>query len=203
MNDNTLRTKDILSVENIQLEGHERLIANKVIRTFEFYLNEDGYMVEKRQVGESTEVISFYLTEITMEEAKNIRQKRIPAFLLKEAGRYYFAKIPTEYKKCVHFIEAYIICDHQCASKGPECCKHLLAAPDELGGCQKVRDKKKRIEEYQFIDSCYQVVGTNSNVFCVCKCSYYEPSDPRPTVGTHDAQIMSDVLKQFVNFETM
>ena len=121
-------------------------------------------------------------------------------FFLKNDGKYFFAVIPPDFHRMLHFVEADIIGKHVC-SPGATCCKYLSAAPSEQGGCVKVRDgKRKKMEKYEFIKTCYQVTGTRSDVFCVCSCENCEYNDPRPKPGSREMFQNSEKLKSFCDF---
>ncbi len=196
-NNNDRKESERTKLENIRFIPNVRIQAEKVtkVRTV------DEYGIPGKT--EKREVVSFDLTEITVKELKELRKiKGVPMFFLKNDGKYFYAIIPKEFQRMLHFVEADIIGEHKC-SPGAKCCKYLSAAPDEMGGCAKVRDGKcKKMEKYDFIKTCYQVIGTKSNVFCVCSCDRCEYNDVRPKLERGERIRNRAKLRAFCDFET-
>lgn len=194
----TLKKTGKTRIANIRLIPNERIEAEKVTHFKLIEPNSFPVITEKR------EVISFELEEISVEKLRELRRiKDVPMFFLKNDGKYFYACIPPEFNRMLKFDEANIIGDHKCSPNGSViCCKYLSAAPDELGGCAKVRDcKHKRMENYPFITTCYQVVNTMNNVFCVCECLRAAYNDPRPKLSHKQMIANSAMLLQFCDSE--
>ena len=44
----------------------------------------------------------------------------------------------------------------------------------EAGGCEKVRESSKGIEDFPWIKRGYETLNTDRKFFVVCKCNHYE-----------------------------
>lgn len=124
--------------------------------------------------------IAFALTEVTLEQLRAYRRKKIPSFILKRHGKIYFAQIPKD----LNLRSANILGDHQCAM-GEDICYRLSAASDEEGGCAKVRDcyPDRCIENYPWIGVGYQISNSvpGHNVFVVTQCDHFLEFPKRKT----------------------
>ena len=198
MTEGTKKKKGKTRIEKIRLIPNERIEAEKVTCFKLIKPNSLPVITEER------EVILFELHEISVARLRELRRiKEVPMFFLKNDGKYYYTRIPTEFQRMLKFDEEDIIGEHKCSPNGSIiCCKYLSAAPDEFGGCPKVRDcKHKRMENYPFITTCYQVVNTMNDVFCVCECSRAAYNDPRPKLSHKQMIANSAMLLQFCDFE--
>lgn len=111
----------------------------------------------------------FPLKVVSVDELAKLRSSGKPGFLLKENEIYYYAKINPD----IHIISYEIMTPHLCGRSGHEC--HRLAAlSDAKGGCAKVRDKYKYIENYSFITKGFETFNTDHNSFVVFECSHYK-----------------------------
>ncbi|MBO4293666.1 MAG: hypothetical protein J5881_04710 [Clostridia bacterium] len=198
MTEGTKTKKGKTRIENIRLIPNERIEAEKVTRFKMIKPNSLPVITEERKV------ISFKLEEISVAKLRELRRiKDVPMFFLKNEDKYFYACIPQEFQRMLNFDEADIIGDHKCSPNGSIiCCKYLSAAPDELGGCAKVRDcKRKKMENYPFITTCYQVVNTMNDVFCVCACTRAKYNDPRPKLSRKEMIANSAKLLEFCDFD--
>ncbi len=165
--------------------------------------NKPRGFVSKSKLSTTATPIQIPLEEISVEKLKRLRRlhrsKRLkkPMFLFKEYGRYYLAQIPEK----MSFMATGIFDDvHLCKN-----CSHLSARPVEKGGCEKVFDTYKAIENYIFIDIGYQTFtpcSRNMEVCCICKCDRYEESEPRANRITFKQkhsiiESLKDSIKEF------
>ena len=122
------------------------------------------------------------LREVTPEELLSLRISRVPGFVFKTSGTFYYTEIPHDLN-CAGIIK---IGEHLCAD-----CARCHANSDQEGGCRKVRNlfvnpdnvpidilprvisASKRIEKYQFITCGYQSFNTESSLetFVVMICN--------------------------------
>ena len=108
----------------------------------------------------------FPLKEVSIEKLTDLRKSGKPGFVLKENGKYYYAKI---YKNLGLTSANLLNLDHQCAAKGLMC-KHISL------GCQKVLEGSSFIEKYDWITLGYEtfnLIGAGE-CFVVLKCKNHE-----------------------------
>lgn len=179
----------------ITLDGVKTLNVEKVLTTFEEKL--EIHPISKRpfkaiykkkvdQVVESTN--SFHLTQVTTAELEEYRRSEIPSFVLKTDDKLYYTKIP----KSLHFINSIVLGEHQCAK-----CRHLSAASDEEGGCEKVRNETERIERYPWITEGYETFNTDHDSFVVTSCLHFENYLPHKKVSKAERDKIRLSLAQF------
>lgn len=107
------------------------------------------------------------LKAVSKEQLSKIRKKELPIFILKVGKNLFFTFTRNGY------ISSGILGNvHKCCYNGITC-ERLSAAPDDKGGCQKVRDTKKRIENYEFVQLGYELVNTNNDCTIIGVCNHY------------------------------
>ena len=165
--------------KNICLDGVKTLKADKITTIFEVKYKlhpktqKPVNQISKKQVDEIVEHLSFNLFEVTSEELAGYRRSEDPAFVLKVDGKLYYSIIPDN----MSFLMSPILGNHQCSSLGCSC-RRISAAPDEAGGCAKVRDYAQCIERYPWITTGYETFNTRHDSFVVVNCLHYEKSLP-------------------------
>ena len=139
--------------------------VHEVYRLYSYTTHRFGKYLDDNLLPRQEEVLkSFPLREISLEELEQLRNQKIPGFVLKEYDKYYFAHIPENEKiLCIQNF-----CSHQCAN-----CNRMSAESDECGGCQKVRTGARYIENFEWIDIGYETFNTRLNVFFVSQCSHH------------------------------
>lgn len=186
-------------IRNLSLDGTKTLRAEKFITTFQVtrQLNRRTgkpiKVVSKQQVSVVVEHLSFDLVEVDTDTLAEYRRSKIPSFVLKVDGKFYYSEIPNN----ISFVSSTILGTHKCAIAGMEC-HRLSAASDENGGCAKVRAYSSCIEKYSFIQTGYETFNTNHDSFIVVCCSHYEVCPPRPKKSTLEIARVKLGLAQFV-----
>ena len=142
-----------------------------------------------------TEEISFILNEATPQEIRSLRETTTPYLVYKMDEKIFYTQIPKDFD-----IKDQI---HKCAEPGGPGrpggpCKHLSAASDKLGGCDKVRKKSTCIEKFQFITLGYETFNTERDCFIVLKCTHYEKCPPRKKFTLDQIHRLQISLAQFV-----
>lgn len=171
------------SLKSVSLEGCKALnilrlkTISNVKRAINPKTNKLLGVISREVISESFESQTFPLVEISVEELNTYRENGIPSFVLKYNGKLYHTIIPAN----LSLISAEILGKHQCALPGKDCA-HLSAAPDEEGGCEKVRKKSCCIEKYPWILTGYETFATKLDVFVVVHCEHYEKQEPRKKV---------------------
>lgn len=134
-----------------------------------------GKVVEQISKTEKKDIISirrFDLHPITRQQLLDFRKKRIPSFVLKKNGKFFYTEIDPD----ISFLSSDLLGHHMC-SLAPDCCTHLSAASDEEGGCAKVRNMARYIERYPWITCGYETFNTKCDTFMVAECNHYERFD--------------------------
>ena len=131
---------------------------------------------------------AFNLVEVTPEELAVFRKSGIQSFVLKSNGNLYWTEIPN-----ISFLSAKILGNHMCAVPSKEC-NRLSPAKDEDGGCAKVRNFSRNIENYDFITDGFETFNVSPEVFHVARCLYYEkcpkiPLPPTPKINAMKASL--------------
>ena len=108
------------------------------------------------------------LREITSEEVKKYRQEGIPSFILKTGDSIYYTKIPKD----ISLTGLSLIKRNKCAQLWKEC-RRFSAASDEKGGCAKVRNCSRGIENFSWITG-IETFNTKMDAFVVLECEHYE-----------------------------
>lgn len=127
----------------------------------------------KRKIIARTE-LSFilHMTEVSSQEVTQFRKAKTPSLVIVLDGKLLYSEIPKEldletFRNC---LGAYI-----CASSGKEC-DRLSAAPDNKGGCAKVRYKSRGIEFCSFISKGFETFNTlHDTMHVVVCCNYIAP----------------------------
>ena len=108
------------------------------------------------------------LKAVSKEQLLKLRESELPIFILKVGENLFFTFVEKNY------ISSGILGNiHNCSSGGATCCERLSAASDDNGGCQKVRDIKKRIENYNFVKLGYEVVNTENDCTIIGICNHF------------------------------
>ena len=119
----------------------------------------------------------FSLTETTSVELKVLRKfSKEFCLVLKEGDNLYYSSYQ---EGIVPFVRKNF--EHQCVH-GLVCCHRLSAAPDEYGGCRKVRNKATGIEDFDFIKVGVETFNdAERDIMIVQKCSnyYFVKEDPK------------------------
>lgn len=184
------------SYNNITLNG-QRLKADKITSIFavkrKINSNNRPKVISKDLVDEIVEPVYFELVEVAKEDLVDRRRKKVPSFVLKMDGKFYYTSIPNE----MNLVSSGILGRHKCAAIGHEC-HRLSAASDEQGGCAKVRDRSRCIERYPWITSGYETFNTKHDAFVVLSCLHYEPCPPRAKLSREEIRKFKIGLAQFV-----
>lgn len=170
--------------------------------------NPKAFITKKKDLVRN-DSFSIPLKEVTLEELEEIRELQktknlvVTLFLFKEYGKYYLAELEND----ISFMQTKIYNDvHMCKE-----CSHLSALPDNQGGCKKVRNCRKKLEKYPFIDVGYQTIkriafsndGTptwSTEVFDVCECKNFEQKKERPksSMTVNEKIALRDSLHEFI-----
>lgn len=185
--ENVLVTRKMVeATENINInEERTKITASQVSYEVLSYYDKDsngkaGKFINNKKNVVSSAPLEIPLKEISLADVKKLRQlERADKlsnhfFLFVEYPKYYFAIIPEN----MTFLVTGIYDDvHLCRD-----CKHMSARPTCDGGCQKVIDIYKSLENYPYITIGYQTMGPGApsdKVVCICECSHYEANEPR------------------------
>lgn len=171
----------------------------------------ESFYVSHREGVDTKEVLvsenEYPLREISVEEIIELRKTTIPSFVLKKNGHFYYTRIHKNMK----FTNNMVLGAHLCGG-----CQHCSAAPDEKGGCPKVRNldfsafrvsKKnfdaavmasKRIEKYDFILEGFESFNTSQESFVVTRCTNFESDEVRPPLSLDETNRRKLAVAQFV-----
>lgn len=125
--------------KNARIEGNE-LIADKhvtdfvVVNEFNPVKKKIGNLFKKTKISEHISTESFPLREVSFTELQSLRRSNTPSFVLKRDGKLFYTKVPNTLK----LLNCRLLGTHKCSHEN-KTCGRLSAAPDELGGCAKVR----------------------------------------------------------------
>lgn len=178
-----------INYRNERLENGT-LYVDEVLTTYEtIYVkrnenDQKGYP-QKEVLEEAVTTLEFPLKQVTASEVKQYRRDGIPSFVLKINDTLFLTTIPKQ----LSLLNSKILGYHQCAAPFSPICKHLSFASDEDGGCPKVREGSKRIENYPWITIGYEVFNNVHASFRVVKCSHYEKKDPPPTYSAEEIRV--------------
>ncbi len=173
----TTSYEEVKSPGRIFLVGVEKLVFEKKFSTFEIVkqlhpkTGRPVMIASKKLIKDSIESFNYPLIKISLESLSHIRELEFPSFILKLDGCYYFALIPDN----INFVNSDLLGAHKC-STGGKICHRLSPAKDEHGGCQKVRDRQKKLENYPWITKGYETINTLHDSFVVAECLHYEKS---------------------------
>lgn len=168
-------TKKENVIKSIVLDGTSALRIEVLTTFFDvlYQLNSQATrrikVLSKVEVGSKTSNCTFPLTEVTPKMLSVYRSSEAAGFVLKVDGKFYYTKIP----KNSNFSPFPFIGEHKCSTVGHEC-RRLSAKSDEQGGCAKVRDRYKCIENYPWITKGYETFNTFVESFVVIDCLHYE-----------------------------
>ena len=165
-----LQTKRRIIMENSDFREITAIPRNKPEGKF----NANGNQVT---IGKKT----YTMREVTEQELKILRKKRIPSLVVKIQGKLLHTCIdpqkPVTYAPC-----------HMCNDQSHDC-SHLLAKNPVEGGCFKVIERSRFIERFDFISEGYETFGTIKDSLIVIKCSNYEKSP---------ARAKKDIVKEYI-----
>jgi len=160
-----------------RLEADKRLVKEKETREIEVTnivselpngstKNEKHEKVLKTRV---TNVAEIPLRKVTIKEIVELRNSGVPGFIFKKEDTLFYSQMDSKKRVLIQslFTDVEI---HKCA----DYCKHLSAACDEKGGCEKVRNKATFIERYDWIKLGCEVFNTNYDMLYVARCSHHE-----------------------------
>lgn len=134
-----------------------------------------GTVTETTVLDEHIEkVVEYPLQQVTEKELQEYRKSGVSSFVLKFRRNLYHARIP----KNSSFYNSKILGAHKCATVGFEC-ERLSTARDIDGGCEKVRNFSRNIENYSWITDGYETFNTETDVFHVARCKHYQRYAPR------------------------
>lgn len=198
--------KVITTFVNFVLDGVKSLSIDKVTTTYDIkyevktIYDADGSIisvqkdpVNKTVVEEVVDNLFYELKQTNAEELKKYREKKLACFVLKKDGVVYYTRILRR----INFMASGLLGAHICGLSGREC-HRLSAAPDELGGCAKVRNHATYIERYPWIGTGYETFGTKNDSFVVVQCSHYKQCPPRPQKTLSEINKARLGLAQFV-----
>lgn len=196
----TIITEEVTSfIRNPVLLGTTALMAikytiiNRVVKELHPRTKKPWKTISSSQIKEMVETLNFPLRKVSPEEVSEFREKGIPSFVMKVCGEFYYAKIPNN----ITFMSSSILGTHVCAEVHKEC-RRLSAASDEDGGCKKVRDSLKRIEDYPWITKGYQTFNTKCNSFRVVACEHYEKCAPQASIPQTERTHRKLAIAQYV-----
>lgn len=124
----------------------------------------------KAEGEKKIEILNFTLLPISAKEIKLLRKDTSKAYLiLKKGNSLYFTEIPEKMRL---FSQSLYV--HKCNN-----CSRLSAAPDCEGGCAKVRNLARYIENYDFITNGIETINLLDTSLIVNECSNFEKIVPR------------------------
>ena len=129
--------------------------------------------VTAKDLAKYREIGSQLFEEETAEDLAIDQKSGNPSFVLKVAGKLYYASITKD----LNFVSATKLGSHKCAN-----CHRLSAASDADGGCAKVREFSTGIERYPWITKGYETFGTGHDSFVVVCCKHYKKYPRRPEI---------------------
>lgn len=146
----------------------------------------------KRLVTESdSQLDSFKLREIPVSKLDVLRAQKIPCFILKDNGKYFYTVVPNDLK-----LIGTLKVEHRCAPR-TAICKRMSTLPDCDGGCRKVRASSKHIEDYPWITAGYETVNTQIECFVVINCGHQDLIDVK---GKKHEKVPGDVMLELASF---
>lgn len=188
----------IILYRNIRMNERKEILGEEVksdmVVSYKKTPKMGNRLNERKKLGERVEEKTFPLREINLEELAELRKTKKPSFVLKEDGRYYYAEISPY----MTFIASSFLGKHKCAT-AEKVCNLLSAAPDEEGGCEKVRNRSANIEKYPWITKGYETFGMDGrDTFVVLECQHYEKTLDRPHRTLDEVNQMKLGLSYFV-----
>ncbi|MBR3163136.1 MAG: hypothetical protein IKF17_03445 [Clostridia bacterium] len=139
----------------------------------------------------SKENICAALSKVSVNELEILRNSTERGLIFKKNRSYYYANLedfPPYDRVVIENVKAHIC----------RVCRHLSAAPDELGGCAKSRGFSRNIELYDFILSGYETINFNNDVFMVIKCRNWDAAPKDKVRSTPISSEMKVLLSQFL-----
>jgi len=115
----------------------------------------------------------FTLIEISVEEIEIKRRKKIPSFLLKQDGKYYW----TEFPRGISLFAEDILGQHKCSNPYTLCKGIDLQLSGR--GCKKILAQPPRLEDFEFITLGWETFATEHDCLSVIECSCYKVFPPR------------------------
>lgn len=153
--------------------------------------NSDSTKGLKRKIINSTELtFIFHMTEVSSQEVTQFRTAKTPSLVIVMDGKMLHSEIPKELdlKTFKGYLGRYI-----CAFSGTQC-DRLLAAPDNKGGCAKVRNNSRGIELCSFISKGFETFNTLHDTMHVAGCCNYTAPQPREKTPKKKVCEMMDCL---------
>lgn len=185
---------------NVVLDGVETLHADRIVTTHELTweispkTKRPYKVLSKKLLDEQIHPLwTLHLAEVSKKDLDAFRYNDVPSFVLKIDGKLYHSEIPRN----LALVSYTILGKHMCSVAGHEC-HRLSAASDSAGGCAKVRNRSKNIEDYDWITTGYETFNTKIDSFVVVHCSHYKPCPPREKLDAETLIHKKIGLAQFV-----
>lgn len=119
------------------------------------------------------------LEKISIEEIKEYRKKSKSLLIVKRNVKdYYIGEVDKNFSG----INDSKFKSHKCGVP----CKRLMPLSYEAGGCEKVRESSKGIEDFSWIKKGYETLNTDRKIFVVCKCNHYEEEEERKRPSSYE-----------------
>lgn len=103
-------------------------------------------------------------------EGKDMYGTYYPLLVIKKEGKLYYS---LEIPRNIAFFEGSLEISekrfHLCAR-----CKRFSPLCEEEGGCSKIRDNSRHIEDYPFITDGYETFGSSHSQMVILRCEHYE-----------------------------
>ncbi len=188
---------EVIEMKKLYLLGTQSLVYKKLTATQKvtFFRDKNGKrkIISREFLDKHYEILDAYpLSEVPKESIKSLRNSGVPGFILKSAGKYYYASVSRN----INFIAQKLIeSGHKCAMS----CKHLSPIPVAMGGCPKISQDDKHIEDFDFIRFGYEAFNCRKefNALFVAKCDTYEKSEARPKLTPAQKRKLS---RDFLDF---
>lgn len=165
----------IFVTRNVRVDTNRKLllleketIMNEVSYNYDTLTGRTG-LRRRKLLSKQSESVELQLEEISKEELYILRRQKKPGFIYKVNNRIYYTQIDEEF----NFLAKRTMGAHLCALNGKEC-QRFSAASDANGGCAKVRNKSKCMENYSWIKCGYETFGVKMNAFVVLQCDHYQ-----------------------------
>ena len=181
-----------------------KLVADDVTEIVEQYIDEhvnfrNNQLISvpqgRKVVSSEKKLIEYPLQELSIPEIIMKKRCGIPSLVIKYHEKLFWTKI----SKRLNLSSSKLFGDHKC-SCGQQVCDRLVALPQELDGCEKVRRKAKDIWRYDFIEEGYETFNVNADCNClvVGKCKLHKPAPDKPKLTWREIEIRRKNIYDFV-----